>query len=177
MRDRILILLLFGVGIVKIYEEYEDEEHEDGGSPDMIKHKHSRRDVDDTGLGNWDSPSAPLFAPLEEHFIEALHMERTAALFSKCSDVSDECSCRLLLCLSPGDCNGPAERALRNETSKLRLRNISPDEHLFWVKRCRQATLAGQSLCECRRGLYRKTDLKYLQSTDSDVNSLEPALH
>ncbi|VDP92444.1 unnamed protein product [Echinostoma caproni] len=95
MRDRLLVLLLFGVGIVKIYEEYDEEEQEDGSSPDLIKHKHSRRDVSEFDLENWVSPSPPPIVPLEEQFIEALHMERTAALFSKCGDVSDECSCRL----------------------------------------------------------------------------------
>lgn len=166
MRDRLFILLLFGVGIVKIYEEYEEEEHEDSGSPDMIKHKHSRRDVEFTNLGSRDSSQSSLMVPLEEQFIEALHMERTAALFSKCSDVSDGCSCRLLICLSPGKCNGPAERASYNDTANLHLHNVAPNENLFWIKQCRQTILMGQSLCECRRGLYRKTDLENLHSTE-----------
>lgn len=161
MRDRLLLLLLFGISVIKIYEEYDEEEQDENNAPDVIKHKHSRRDAD--GLAD-----RPLPSPIAEDVVEAVHLSSSPRLFTQCKQVGDECSCRYLLCFGPASCDEQISVSF-NETSLLDFKK-SQQNHI-WIKKCRQTTLLGQNLCECRRYLYDNDGNKASDESAHEVAS------
>uniref|UniRef100_A0A095BZ75 Tropinone reductase 2 n=1 Tax=Schistosoma haematobium TaxID=6185 RepID=A0A095BZ75_SCHHA len=88
MRDRLLVLLLLGVGVIKVYEEYDEEEKDERDPMELIKHKHSKRDLDAVEK----TVSSPV--PIEEETIEATSRGLSPRLRVKCKDIEDECSCK-----------------------------------------------------------------------------------
>ncbi|KAG5452017.1 hypothetical protein CSKR_201571 [Clonorchis sinensis] len=152
MRDRLLLLLILGVGLIKIYEEYDEEEGDEFGSPDPIKHKHSRRDT--FSVVN----QMPLKA-LSEETVEAMHFGGRIKM-SECKDIPDECSCRRLKCFGEDSCGDQLSETVSEVGSYGASNHSKP---LIWIKNCRQAILLGERLCECRRFLYHKDEYDQME--------------
>ncbi|CAH8560727.1 unnamed protein product [Heterobilharzia americana] len=155
MRDRLLVLLLLGVGAIKVYEEYDEEEKEERDPLELMKHKHSKRDLE--SVENY--VSNPI--PIEEETIEAISNGLSPKFRSRCQDIKDECSCKRLLCFGPDSCDRI------NNVTKKEISHNSTD--LVWIIRCRQTFLLGQNLCECKRLLFHREDTKWLTSETTDV--------
>lgn len=97
MKDRLLILLLFGIGVIKVCKfvfllsihAYLDNEHDDDISDsdliDVVKHKHSRRDV--------DGVQANLENAVQEDLVEVIQGGLHPKIYGKCHTIEDECSC------------------------------------------------------------------------------------
>ncbi|KAF7233622.1 hypothetical protein EG68_08475 [Paragonimus skrjabini miyazakii] len=163
MRDRLLLLLLFGVGVVKIYEEFDDDERDEGGSLELMKHKHNRRDTD--AVARQRLPD-----PISVEIVEAVHVAMSPKLFSRCKEVSDECTCSRLLCFGQPNCD--QEIDVKNRT-RIKSTYENHRNHT-WVKRCRQTSLLGQNLCECSHCLYAKGDFETLKKLTQEVVELNP---
>lgn len=159
MRDRLLVLLLLGVGVIKVYEEYDEEEKDEHDPLELIKHKHSKRDVDSVEK----TVSNPI--PIEEETIEATSRGLSPRLRAKCKDIQDECSCKRLLCFGPNSCEW-----INNYPTKVLARNST---EFVWLHRCRQTFLMGQNLCECKRLLFHKEDVKWLTPESTSLSLLQ----
>ncbi|CAL8096442.1 unnamed protein product [Calicophoron daubneyi] len=163
MRDRLLVLLLVGVGVLKIYEEYDDEEQEEVGHIDMIKHKHSRRDLSAVREKKYNPD------PIREELIEASHAGLSPLPWEKCQGVIEACSCRRLMCYDTEECS----EQLPNPTECARgssYQNLSAFANDYvCTKRCQQRIMVNLRLCECRLALYNTKE--FSRSASKSVES------
>nr|AAP06278.1 hypothetical protein [Schistosoma japonicum]CAX70711.1 hypothetical protein [Schistosoma japonicum]CAX75713.1 hypothetical protein [Schistosoma japonicum]CAX75714.1 hypothetical protein [Schistosoma japonicum] len=159
MKDRLLVLLLLGVGVIKVYEEYDEEEKEERDPLELIKHKHNKRDLDSF------EKTLLIPIPIKEEIIEATSRGLSPKLRVKCKDLEDECSCKRLLCFGPNSCE-----SMSNYSTEMMSHNST---EFVWLHRCRQTFLMGQNLCECKRLLFHKKDAKLLTPNTENIPLME----
>ncbi|KAL3310482.1 hypothetical protein Ciccas_010956 [Cichlidogyrus casuarinus] len=148
------------MGAIRVYEDYEDEENNYDPAPVELfkKTKIGKRSVKEDGFYN---PRV-----LKEEFVEATSGGISPKMLVQCQKLdSDSCTCQRLFCFMETDCHSNATSVDSTILAKDEsIMNLSKNETLAWLTRCRQTELAGQQLCECKRSLTFLNDIEKMET-------------